>query len=284
MTTSTLAVGAGSYAITGAPSVRDLSLVVSAGSHALSGQAAALTTTAGAMRSLAVASGAYVITGRAAGLHTTAGTVGGGTFVVAPRLPEGIEKGSKYSPRTKVSKHVARNGHMQFVDEWGLVLGQYDVGYAIRRFADFESALDIFFCYRGRPFRFKNWKAYQFTQVNLGTGDGIVTDFPFRTQRTIGGVTYNHPVYAPVAGTISAFVDGVVVSTSNWTVIEGSADVVPLIRFDVAPANAKPVTATFQKDDPVIWATDLASIEITSANIGQLRGILLWEALKNPDV
>jgi uncharacterized protein (TIGR02217 family) len=206
--------------------------------------------------------------------------------MTAPRLPVGIEKGSKWTPRSKVSRHVARNGLMQLVDEWDILLAQYDIGYGIRNFADFESALDIFYCYRAKPFRFKNWvnNAFSVTQVNLGTGDGVITDYPLRTQRSVGGITYNHPVYAPVVGTISAYVGGVLVVPANWDLVTGSADVVPLIHFHTAPAAASAVTASFQKDDPVVWGTDLAGIEITSATIGQLRGIVLWEVLKNPDV
>lgn len=205
-------------------------------------------------------------------------------MTTAPRLPVGIEKDSKYTMRSKTSRHVARNGLVQLVDEWDLLLGQHDISYAIRNFADFEAALDIFHCYRGKPFRFKNWKAFQFTQVNLGTGNGTITDFPLRTQRSVGGITYNHPVYAPVVGTISAYVNAVLVPIANWSLVVGTADTVPLIRFTTAPAAGLAVTASFQKDDPVVWATDLAGIQITSATIGKLPGIVLWEVLKNPDI
>jgi uncharacterized protein (TIGR02217 family) len=165
-----------------------------------------------------------------------------------------------------------------------LLLAQHDISYAIRNIADFKSALDIFRCYRGKPFRFKNWADFAFTQVNLGTGNGVITDYPLRIQYSVGTITYNHPVYAPVAGTISVYVNAVLVAISNWSLVAGTADTVPLIRFNTAPAAGLPVTASFQKDDPVVWATDLAGVEITSATIGRLRGVMLWEVLKNPDV
>jgi uncharacterized protein (TIGR02217 family) len=133
----------------------------------------------------------------------------------APRLPVGIEKGSKYTPRSKTSRHIARNGLMQLVDEWDILLAQYDIGYAIRSMADVKSVQDFFCCYRAKPFRFKNWAAFQFTQVNLGTGNGVITDYPLRTQRSVGSVTYNHPVYAPVAGTITS---------GKFTAIAGQTD------------------------------------------------------------
>ncbi|TMQ24160.1 MAG: hypothetical protein E6J90_08880 [Deltaproteobacteria bacterium] len=204
--------------------------------------------------------------------------------MTAPRLPVGIEKGAKFSARGKVSRHVARNGLLQVVGEWDVVLGQYDISYAERNRADFEAAVDIFYCWRARPFRFKNWAYFQYTQANLGTGNGTITDFPLRTQRSAGGITYNHPVYAPVAGTITVYVDGVLVAGTNWDLVVGSADTVPLIHFHAAPAAGKVVTASFQKDDPVVWATDIAGLELTSATIGKLRGLVLWEVLKNPDV
>jgi uncharacterized protein (TIGR02217 family) len=205
-------------------------------------------------------------------------------MTTAPRLPIILEKGAKTSIRAKDSRHVARNGFLQVCVEWDVLLCQYDIGYSERNAADFKAAEDMFYCWR-KPFRFKVWQDSAVTQVNLGTGNGTITDFALRTQRSAGGVTYNHPVYAPVVGTITVYLDAVVVPLANWTLVNtGPADTVPVIHFATAPAAAKVVTASFEKDVPVVWAMDVMGKEITSATIGKLRGIVLWEVLKNPDV
>lgn len=67
-------------------------------------------------------------------------------------------------------------------------------------------------------FRFKDWSDYKTSADGvapassdqlLGSGDGVVVDFPLSATVSYGAASYTHPISAPVSGTVLVEVDAV---------------------------------------------------------------------------
>ena len=120
---------------------------------------------------------------------------------------------------------------------------------------DFRAIMAIYLAHSQLyPFRFRDWTDYNLTDENVGTGNGVRTEFQITKTydpglillNTTGGRTYVRNIFL-FANTPVIEVDGVTkVVTTDYTI--GTDGV---ITFTSAPANNKPITCTAEFDIPV---------------------------------
>lgn len=170
------------------------------------------------------------------------------------RLREDVERGSRGGPAFKTTVIGVASGNEQRNQEWQYSRGLWDISYGIDNKQSYSEVIDFFMARRGRlhAFRFKDWTDFEAEDVQLGIGDGSITDFQLIKTYADAASTYTRKITRPVTATIQVFVDSVEQTlTTDYTI--GSLG---LIQFVSPPAMSEVVTATFEFDVPVRFDTD----------------------------
>jgi uncharacterized protein (TIGR02217 family) len=185
-------------------------------------------------------------------------------FLESPRFPESLSYQSRGGPRYSTAIVSVRSGVESRNQNWTYPLHIYDAAKDNRSIDEMEILLDYFHVCAGMyyGFRFKDWADYKSASSTigstimdvdqvLGTGDGVTTAFQLRKGYTTGSFTRYRKISKPVAGTVIVALDAVPQST-GWTVDNTTG----IITFATAPANNALVTAGFEFDVPVRFASD----------------------------
>lgn len=166
---------------------------------------------------------------------------------------------------------------------------EYDALYGIRSYADLQAVKKFFIARRGAAvgFRFKDWgdfttnddgrTAPSATDVELGVGDGIETEFQLVKKYTDGGATVTRTIEKPVAATTRiALNDGtdheLPWSGYNFTVNTATG----LVSITPAPANTYVVKGGCQFDVPVRFGEEADRVlqathdDFSSGSIGSI--------------
>lgn len=180
--------------------------------------------------------------------------------IPAYRLPPHIEAGSQFSPTWNDVIQEAVAGNEQRYGKWTKCRGIGNLAYGLLTTsptydADFRAIMAIYLAHSGLyPFRFRDWADYQLTDENIGTGNGVRTEFQITKTydpgmillNTAGGRTYVRDIFL-FANTPVIKVDGVTKTvTTDYNI---GADGV--CAFTLPPANLKAITCTAEFDIPV---------------------------------
>lgn len=192
------------------------------------------------------------------------------------RLPADIETGAQIGPSFQTTIIALTSGREQRNADWSQELLKADIGYGMMydvatgemlspdlAESAFKDIMSFFRARRGqwRGFRFKDWTDYQADQELLGVGPG--TDF--QLIRNYG--SYRRRITRPVADSIEVFVGGV---SSPFTVGE-----LGMIHLNTPAALNEFVTASFEFDVPVRFASDVSQVQLTWARAGTVPSIAL---------
>lgn len=124
-------------------------------------------------------------------------------ILLNPQFSYGATGGVEFS--TLVLQSVA--GYEQRNINWSQVLGQWEIGYALRNDEEVEELVSFYAARRGRAhsFRFLDWKDYTITKENIGTGASTPGDTwqLTKTYTDPGGNTYERIITKPVDTTDS---------------------------------------------------------------------------------
>ncbi len=179
--------------------------------------------------------------------------------IPAYRLPEGIERGSQFSPTFQNVIQEALAGNEQRFAQWTKCRGVGDISYGLLNSSDptgdFRAILAIYRAHFGSliPFRFKDWSDFQATDEVFGTGDGVETAFQLTMTydpsqvllNTPGSLLYVRDIFL-LASTPVIKVDGVTKTVvTDYNIVNG------LVTFTSPPANTKLCTWTGEFDVPV---------------------------------
>ncbi len=198
------------------------------------------------------------------------------------RLPEGIEKGSKFTPTFQNVIQEAISGNEQRFAQWTKCRGVGDVSYGLLNSTDhagdFAAIMAVYLACNGSllPFRFKNWSDYSVTDENFGTGDG--STLTFQLTKTYdpslillgmaGSVLYVRDITLPAIAVPPVIkVDGVTKTVvTDYNIVNGAC------TFTSAPASMKPLTWTGQFDQAVRFdgTPDFIMNESDIVSIGSL--------------
>ena len=111
----------------------------------------------------------------------------------------------------------------------------------------------------------------------LGIGDGAKADFQLAKTYGDAGGSSTRVIAKPVAGTVVVAVDGVAKPAAAFF-CDTATGVVSFASGHVPPAGAS-VTAGFEFDVPVRFATGRIDVNLTAFNAGRIPAIPLMEIL-----
>lgn len=190
--------------------------------------------------------------------------------IPAYRLPEGIERGSRFSPTFNNVIQEALAGNEQRFARWTKCRATGDISYGLLNSTDttgdFRAILHI---YRAHfeslyPFRFRDWSDYIATNENFGTGDGSTVAFQLTMTydpsmillNTPGSLQYVRDIFL-LDGAPVIKVDGV----TKTVVTDYNISTAGVVTFTSAPANLKAITWTGMFDVPVRFDGQLQIIQ-----------------------
>ncbi len=120
-------------------------------------------------------------------------------------------------------------------------------------------------------FRFRDPLDYQ-AEETLGLGDGQRTEFALTKTYGTAPHIYLRRITKPVSGSVGVRVDGV----ETAVLVDHSQG---LIQFQMAPAHGSLITASFEFDVPVRFASESLDIVLDDFGSAQIQDIPLIEIL-----
>lgn len=180
------------------------------------------------------------------------------------------------------------NGRESRNSRWRDARRSYDAGSGVRSAGDLYEVLEFFEARSGElyGFRFRDpldWKSGRPDQPvtaldqMLGTGDGARA--AFQLVKTYGDAAASNArrIVKPVAGSVAIAVDGVVMAGTSY-LSDVAAGIVTFLPGSIPTAGAR-VTAGFEFDVPVRFATGRMDVNLTAFNAGRIPAIPLTEIL-----
>lgn len=200
------------------------------------------------------------------------------------RLPVRISFGSTGGPGFSTTVVEMVSGHEQRNINWAQARARYDLASGLTSEQDLAQLTAFFRARRGRAygFRFKDWSDFSsggdgiapptaFDQL-LGEGDGQAVRFPLVKRYGTGDEALIRPIAKPVDGSVRIGIDGQE-ETAGWTLDPATG----WVEFDAAPAAGAVLTAGFEFDVPVRFASDSLSISLESFRAGAVDSVALLE-------
>jgi uncharacterized protein (TIGR02217 family) len=186
-------------------------------------------------------------------------------FLEEPRFPESLSYQSRGGPRYSTAIIAVKSGYEIRNQNWAYPLHTYDAAKENRSDEEVEILLNYFHVVAGMyyGFRFKDWADYKSNSSKIGsspisaldqniaTANGTTTAFQLRKGYTAGNVVRYRKICKPVVNTVLVAVDSVPITT-GFTVDYTTG----IITFNTAPANGAVITAGFEFDVPVRFASD----------------------------
>lgn len=180
------------------------------------------------------------------------------------------------------------NGRESRNSRWRDARRSYDAGSGVRSAGDLYEVLEFFEARSGElyGFRFRDpldWKSGRPDQPvtaldqMLGTGDGAKAAFQLVKIYGDAAASNARRIDKPVAGSVVIAVDRVVMAGTSY-LCDVAAGIVTFLPGSIPAAGAR-VTAGFEFDVPVRFATGRIDVNLTAFNAGRIPAIPLTEIL-----
>jgi uncharacterized protein (TIGR02217 family) len=178
------------------------------------------------------------------------------------------------------------NGRESRNSRWRDARRSYDAGSGLRSVADLYEVLEFFEARSGElyGFRFRDpidWSssrpgiAVTPGDQRLGTGDGVTVTFPLvKTYGDAAGGSVRR-IAKPAEGTVVVALDGVPVPASDFDCDTATGTIT--FAAGHVPAPGSPITAGFEFDVPVRFATGRIEVNLSAFNAGRIPTIPLTE-------
>lgn len=200
------------------------------------------------------------------------------------QFPPGISYGAVGGPSYQTTIVQFQNGRECRNQQWATGLCVWDISHGVKTQEEVDQLVAFFRSVKGRAFgfRFKDWSDFQATTTLIGTGDGTTSVFQlvknYVTYASDGTTVVGseaRPIFKPISGTASVWVDGVFDNNHSIDYTTG------LVTFSSGhiPASGKAITATFQFDTPVRFDTDQMKVTLEDWNAYSWGSILLKEII-----
>ncbi len=203
------------------------------------------------------------------------------------RFPTGIALGSSGGPERRTEIVTLGSGHEQRNARWQNSRRRYDAGYGVKNLDDLYAIIAFFEERRGALFGFRykdplDWKSCSPSQITaatdqvIGTGDGTTTVFNLAKTFGSGSTSYVRPIIKPVSGSVAIAVDGNVKTDGiDYAVNYMTGDIT--FQPGHVPVASASITAGYQFDVPVRFATDELTINLAAFEAGDIPSIPLIE-------
>jgi len=190
------------------------------------------------------------------------------------RFPADISFGSSGGPEYSTNVIVMDNGFEQRNINWSSARSRYNVSHGVKSQSQLDALIAFFRARKGRAyvFRFKDWTDYKAIAVQIGTGNGLNTQFQLIKTYSSGGYSESRIITKPVSGTVKIYLGGVLQS-SGYTINYLSG----LITFSSAITNGVVISADFEFDVPVRFDTDRLSTSLENYGVAGIHDIAVLE-------
>ncbi len=203
------------------------------------------------------------------------------------RFPTGIALGSSGGPERRTEIVTLGSGHEQRNARWQNSRRRYDAGYGVKNLDDLYAIIAFFEERRGALFGFRykdplDWKSCSPSQIPtatdqvIGTGDGTTTVFNLTKTFGSGSASYIRPIIKPGSGSVSIGVDGNDQTDGIDYAVDHITGEITFQPGQIPAANAS-ITAGYQFDVPVRFATDELTINLAAFEAGNIPSIPLIE-------
>lgn len=203
------------------------------------------------------------------------------------RFPRGISFNSSGGPKRRTEIATLASGAEERNSLWANSRREYNAGYGIRTFDDVHAVLTFFEARlgQGRGFRFWDPTDYRScpplqaptpTDQLIATGDGTTATFPLIKTYSSGGRSWTRTIKKPVSGTVRIALGGVEKALGVDFTLDVTTGVIAFLAEHI-PAAGVAVTAGFEFDVPVRFATDHLNINLSTFRAGSLVDIPLIE-------
>lgn len=195
-------------------------------------------------------------------------------IIDATRLPVDVERGVRGGPQFSTTVLRTDGGSLSTNQNWTYPLYRGQVGYGIQSKANLRDVLNFFYARRGRlrGFLFRDWSDYEFDLDEIGTGDGVETDFQCSRVYTDSILSFTRPITRPIESGLNVYDDGSLVDLSAWSLVSGG-----IIRFVTPPVTGHTITVSGEFDVPVHFAQDGLDLEMEVWNAGSIPNIPIEE-------
>jgi len=203
------------------------------------------------------------------------------------RFPTAISRGATGGPERRTDVVVLGSGHEERNARWADSRRNYNAGYGVRSVDDLHTIVEFFEERRGQlyGFRWKDHADYKSgtpgSTVNasdqlIALGDG--TTDTFQLVKTYGAVfaPYRREIRKPVAGSVLIAVDGVPQADGTDVSIDAATGEMTFAQGQIPPQGAS-ITAGFEFDTPVRFASDRLDISLNCFSHGSIPAIPITE-------
>lgn len=203
------------------------------------------------------------------------------------RFPLDIALGARGGPERRTEVITTASGREERNARWAHSRRKYDAGYGVRSITKLAEVVAFFEERRGRlhGFRFRDrldWTSAPGNATptpldqNIGTGDGIRTEFALG--KTYGGAfaPYLRPIAKPVAGSVRVAVNGEEKSIGQNVILDAAAGSITFQTGHV-PETGDAITAGFVFDVPVRFDTDYLEFDLSAFEAGVIPAVPLIE-------
>jgi len=206
-------------------------------------------------------------------------------FIETPRFPEDISYGSRGGPSYNTRVVQVDSGALIRNSLWAYAQHNFNVAYGINTLAKLEALVYFFHAVahgRAVGFRYKDWLDYKSClrsaapsagDVWFATGDGATASFQLYKGYTAGSSSQARPIYKPVSGTMMIAVGGTAKTESTHYTVNYATGMVTFTAGNI-PAAGQHITAGFEFDVPVCFASDELSVNIEDYNSGMAQVML----------
>lgn len=200
------------------------------------------------------------------------------------RFPLRLALGVSGGPARMTDIVSLANGREARNQRWRHSRRRYDAGSGIRSAADLYAVIEFFEARSGalHGFRFRDpidyascrpgWVPTPLDQA-LGVGDGVTRSFSLTKLYGDQAGRWQRPIAKPVAGSVVLAVNGAATRPGDATTDHATG----LVTFAAAPAAGAVLTAGFQFDVPVRFATDRLEVSLEAFAAGRFPAIPLME-------
>lgn len=204
------------------------------------------------------------------------------------RFPLRLALGTSGGPVRRTDIVNLSNGRESRNRRWQDSRRAYDAGSGVRSVGDLYQVLEFFEARGGALYGFRFRDPVDFkscrpdsmpaaTDQPLGTGDGVMSRFQLVKTYGDAAGSWERQIAKPVAQTVKLAVNGQPMAAGGFTIDSASGAVTFLPGF--IPAAGWPVTAGFEFDVPVRFATDRLEINLEAFEAGRIPTIPLLEIL-----
>jgi len=191
------------------------------------------------------------------------------------QFPSDISYGSRGGPEYSTDVTELVSGKEQRNSNWSQSRARYSVSHGVKTQVQLDDLIAFFRARRGKAhgFRFKDWTDYQAVAQNIGTGNGVQTQFQLVKKYTSGAVAEVRTITKPVNNsTFKVYLNGVLQS-SGFSLDYATG----IATFSAAVGNTVIVTTDFEFDVPVRFDTDYLDPSIDDFGTRSWESITLIE-------